>query len=126
MSVNAARLEELKDTLARLGFVSGRRMFGGMGVYLDGVFFAIIGDGVVYFKAAERSYAAYEAEGSRHFTYKTRKGRAELHSYWRAPERLLDDPEDMIRWAERALKDARLARQAKTSDSQTAVSCKNS
>ena len=52
-------LEQLRDA----GTVTARSMFGGCGVYLDGAFFAIIADDVLYFKADEATQPRYEAQG---------------------------------------------------------------
>jgi DNA transformation protein and related proteins len=99
MSANDDLLEILKDALDRMGAVSGRRMFGGVGVYFDGTFFALIDDGAVYLKTSDETRPKFEAERSRAFSYMTKKGRAELHSYWRLPERLLEDRDELQDWA---------------------------
>lgn len=116
MSANEGLLEILRDALSCLGTVDGRRMFGGVGVYFDGTFFAIIDDGVLYFRTSEATRPNFEAENSRPFTYATRNGPAALHSYWRVPERLLDDPDDLRDWAGGAIaaaRDVRLAKERK-------------
>ncbi|WP_045836791.1 TfoX/Sxy family protein [Hyphomicrobium sp. 99] len=99
MSANDEILQILKDALERAGSVSGRRMFGGVGVYFDGIFFAIIDDGVIYLKTSEATRPVFEAEHSRAFSYMTKNGSAALHSYWRLPERLLDDADELTEWA---------------------------
>ena len=95
MSANDDLLEILKEALERAGDVSGRRMFGGIGVYFDATFFALIDDGAIYFKTSDATRAMFEAEGSRPFSYMTKKGLAELRSYWRLPERLLDETDEL-------------------------------
>lgn len=99
MSANDEILEILKDALSRAGSVRGRCMFGGVGVYLDGIFFAIIDDGAIYLKTSDETRPRFAAEGSRAFSYMTKNGRAELHSYWLLPDRLLDDAEELRDWA---------------------------
>jgi len=106
-------------------------MFGGVGVYCDGMFFAIIDDGVVYFRTSETTRVRFEAEGSRPFTYTTKNGRVEIASYWRLPERLLDEPDDLCGWAESAIAAARdvsaakeRKRRAKTGGRRSQVSSK--
>jgi DNA transformation protein len=113
MSANEGLLEILKDALSRLGTVEGRRMFGGVGVYFDGTFFAIISDGVLYFRTSEATRPNFEAEHSRAFAYATKNGATALHSYWRVPERLLDGPDDLRDWASEAITAAREVRLAK-------------
>lgn len=107
MAANDDLLEILKDALSRIGTVAGRRMFGGVGVYFDGTFFAIIDDGTVYFRTSETTRPNFEAEGSSAFTYLTKTGTVALGSYWRLPERLLDDSDELCSWARDAIASAR-------------------
>ena len=91
--------------------VTVRRMFGGAGIYREGLMFALVFDGAIFLKVDDASIPDFEREGSRPFVYTRAKspgkiGRASL-SYWRLPERLYDDPEDLARWAGRALVIAR-------------------
>lgn len=96
-------IEHLKDLLSPLGAIVVKRMFGGAGIYCDGTFFAIVDGDALYFKADEEGRAAFEAEGMGPFTYRTKRGEAALVSYYRAPERLLDEPDEMLEWARRAV-----------------------
>ena len=91
-----------------LGPVRIRRMFGGMGVYagaLDGkgVMFALVDDEVIYLKTDEALKAELRAEGSVSWTYSRAPGKWEETSYWRLPETALDDPEEAVAWARKAL-----------------------
>jgi DNA transformation protein len=91
---------------ATFGPVAVRRMFGGAGIYSDDVMFALVSDGVIYLKADEHTRPSFAAEGLGPFTY----GKAEkrvVMSYWRMPDRLYDDPEELARWAAEALAVAR-------------------
>lgn len=112
MSASAGFIELLKDTMRGLGPVSVRRMFGGAGVYADGVMFALIADDTLYLKADASTQAAFEAEGLPRFGYEARNKRIDL-PYWRAPERLLDDSDEMTEWAGAALAVARRSAAAK-------------
>ena len=99
--------EFINDLFAPFGPVTVRRMFGGAGIYRDGLMFALVFDGAIFLKVDEASIPEFEREGSRPFVYTRAKspgkiGRASL-SYWRLPERLYDDPEELAVWAERAL-----------------------
>ncbi len=109
MSANDDVLEILSEALHRLGTVSGRRMFGGVGVYFDGTFFAIIDDGVIYLKTSDETRPTFEAEASHAFSYMTKKGPAELTTYWRLPERLLDETDELTDWARASVAAARNA-----------------
>ena len=99
--------EFINDLFAPFGPVTVRRMFGGAGIYREGLMFALVFDGAIFLKVDDASIRDFEREGSRPFVCTRAKspgkiGRASL-SYWRLPERLYDDPEDLARWAERAL-----------------------
>jgi DNA transformation protein len=108
MAVNASLVELLKEQLAPLGRIGVRRMFGGAGVFCDGLMFGLIAWDTLYFKADEANRAAYEAEGMEAFTYDAR-GKPIRMSYWRVPERLFDEPEEMVEWGRAALAAARRA-----------------
>jgi len=103
------RMSELAEELfGPLGTISVRKMFGGGGIYCDGVMFALIADGAIYMKADARSQADFEAEGLGPFVYQG-KARPVAMSYWRMPERLLDDPDEALNWGRVAVRAARAA-----------------
>jgi DNA transformation protein len=99
--------ELLKDVFAPLGQIRVRRMFGGAGIYCDGTFFALVFDDVLYLKAGEAERALFEREGMGPFTYQTKSGKAALVSYYRAPERLIDETDELLLWGRRAVAAAR-------------------
>jgi DNA transformation protein and related proteins len=109
MTASESFVELLRDALSGLGPVSVRRMFGGAGIYADGVMFGLIAGDTLYLKADSHSQPAFEAEGLQPFTYQARGKRRIAMSYWRIPERLLDEPDEMVEWARRALAAARQA-----------------
>lgn len=108
MPVSSSFIAHLTECLSGLGPVTIKRMFGGAGVYCDGVMFGLIDDDVLFLKADDTSKAAFEAEGLGPFVYDG-KGKPITMSYWRAPERLSDDPDEMVAWARAALDVARRA-----------------
>jgi DNA transformation protein len=93
----------LKEIFSAFGSVSVRRMFGGAGIFADGTMFALVADGDIYFKADEETIPAFRAAGTGPFTYGA-KGRRVVMSYWRLPDRLLDDPDELAEWARAALR----------------------
>jgi DNA transformation protein len=109
--VDADRAAEL---FSAFGPVSVRRMFGGSGVYADGVMFALEARGTLYLKSGPETDPAFEREGCEAFAYDARAGRRVLTSYRRAPERTLEEPEEMAAWARKALAVARAKRPART------------
>ncbi len=95
--------EFIKDALHPLGHITVRRMFGGAGVYCEGVIFALVIEDVVYLKADARSIPAFEAEGMGPFTYDTKLGQRSITSYWQLPDRLFDETDELVEWAKRAV-----------------------
>lgn len=112
MSASEGFVELLKDTMRGLGPVNVRRMFGGAGIYADGVMFGLIADDTLYLKADEKTKRDFEAEGLGPFVYEG-GGRTIAMSYWRIPDRLLDDPDEMAAWSRTALGVAQRAAAAK-------------
>ena len=98
--------EFLQDELRPLGQVTVRRMFGGAGVYCDGLMFGLVADDTLYFRVDDGNRGAFEAEGLAPFIYDG-KGRTIVLPYWRVPERLFDEPDEMLVWARAALAAAR-------------------
>ena len=99
--------EFIRDLFSEFGAVDVRRMFGGAGIFADGLMFALVSGGAIYLKSDSDSVPDFERENSVPFAYGTKDGRRAIMSYWRLPERLYDDPEELARWAERALVAAR-------------------
>jgi DNA transformation protein and related proteins len=97
------------DQLGSLGHITTRRMFSGAGIYCDGVIFALILRDALFFKVDDGNRAAYEAEGLEPFKYEARGRTVEIGSYWRVPERLFDDPDEMLEWARAAVAAGRRA-----------------
>ena len=103
MAASADFLATLADLLAPLGGITTRRMFSGAAIYSRGQVFALVLDDVLYLKSDETTAADFDAEGCAPFTYDTKDGRRVLTSYRCAPDRLLDEPEDLVAWARIAL-----------------------
>lgn len=95
-------LEWLRELLEPAGKVSLRRMFGGHGVYIDGLFIAIVAEGRPYFKVDGETEAAFTAAGCAPFVFES-SGKVVPTSYWSLPEAALDSAEDMAPWARRAI-----------------------
>jgi len=99
--------EFLRDQLVPLGRITMRRMFGKTGVFCDGVMFAMVTENVVYFRVDDQNRAALEeAEAFPPLSYE-KKGETIDLSFWRAPERLFDEPDEFVAWAGAALAAAR-------------------
>jgi DNA transformation protein len=99
--------EFLREQLAPLGRLTMRRMFGKTGVFCDGVMFAMVTDDTLYLRVDDDNRAVFkEAESVPPLNYE-KQGRTIDLSFWRAPERLLDEPDELVTWARAALAAAR-------------------
>ena len=105
-------VSHVSELLAPAGHVATKRMFGGHGVYLDGLFMAIIIDDELYLKADDVTRAAFDAESCAPFVF-AKDGKDMITSYRRAPDEAMDAPHLMQPWAQRALEAALRARAKK-------------
>ncbi|MCY4468764.1 MAG: TfoX/Sxy family protein [Thiotrichales bacterium] len=109
-------MSEFVDHLAELfeefGPVAVRRMFGGHGIFRDGVMFGLVVDDALYLKADEHNRALFESSGLPRFEY-TRKGKRVSLSYCLAPSEALDDPGTLAEWARPAFDAALRAKRVK-------------
>ena len=94
--------EYIKELFSAFGPVSVRRMFGGAGIFADGLMIGLIADDEIYLKADGQTLPSFEAEGMQPFTYGA-KSRRVVMSYWRMPARLFDDPDALAQWVRAAL-----------------------
>jgi DNA transformation protein len=107
MVASASFAEFLREQLAPLGPVTMRRMFGKTGVFCDGVMFGMVADNTLYFRVDDHNRAEFkEAASLPPLSYK-KKGTAIDLAFWRAPERLFDEPDEFVTWARLALAAAR-------------------
>ena len=97
----------LRDQLAPLGRITMRRMFGKTGVFCDGVMLGMVTDNTLYFRVDDQNRATFaEAQGAPPLNYRKQGSTIDL-SFWRAPERLMDEPDELVEWAGAALAAAR-------------------
>jgi len=89
------------ELMQTIGPVSAKPMFGGHGVFLEGLMLALIADSVLYFKADKESEGEFKELGLGPFTYH-KKGKEYAMSYFQAPEETLEDLEEMKIWANKA------------------------
>jgi DNA transformation protein len=113
MAVSAEYKDFVTEQLEPLGPVRIRNMFGGAGVYLDDLMFGLIAGETLYFKVDERNRADYETEDMGPFVYEPPSGKSVAMSYYELPERLYDDPDELVQWARKALDAALAAKSAK-------------
>ncbi len=98
--VSREYLEFVQDQLQGLGEIAVKRMFGGAGLYVDGTFFAIVADDVLYFKVDDSNRPDYETAGMGPF--RPFDGDAVMQ-YYEVPVDVLEDPDDLKQWAGKAV-----------------------
>ena len=107
MTASDSYAEFLRDQLAPLGRITMRRMFGKTGVFCDEFMLGMVRDNTLYFRVDDDNRAVFkEAESFPPLNYEKNGGVIDL-SFWRAPERLFDEPDELVAWARAALAAAR-------------------
>jgi DNA transformation protein len=103
MVASASFAEFLCEQLAPLGHIALRRMFGKTRVFCDGVMLGLVTENTLYFRVdADTKDAFAEAAADPPLNY-AKKGELIDLAFWRAPERLYDEPEAFVAWARLAL-----------------------
>jgi DNA transformation protein len=94
-------VEHVVETMRRFGAVRAKAMFGGWGLYHEGVFFALVADDTLYLKADDESRADFMALGLQPFVYRMKDGDSITMTYYEAPGEALESPDAMAEWARR-------------------------
>ena len=85
------------ELLQDIGPVNSRRMFGGFGIFLDGLMFGLIAENVLYLKVDDENRADFEELGMQPFTY-DKQGQKMNLSYYQIPDEAMDSMEVMSHW----------------------------
>lgn len=97
----------VEERLSAVVPVQTKAMFGGVGIYTEGLFFALIAEDRLYLKVDDTNRGDFEAAGmSAFYPYDSPKP---MH-YWELPAGVLDDPKELAVWVDKA---ARVAERAK-------------
>jgi DNA transformation protein len=113
MSVSESYQAFVLESLARVApGIRARRMFGGVGIYSDDLFFALIDDDALYLKTNAESQREFEALGMKPFRPNADHG--EVMGYHQLPESILEDAEALQRWVDTSLAVARQARKRRS------------
>lgn len=99
---------EVESKLSAVVPIRTKAMFGGVGIYADDLFFALIAEDKLYLKVSDLNRADYEDAGMKPF-YPFNEPKP-MH-YWELPQSVLDQPEELKIWIDKALE---VAAQAKT------------
>ena len=88
----------LLDLLENLGEVEAKSMFGGYGLYLDGLMFGIVADDEFYIKVDDQTRPEFESLGLEPFVY-VKKGKEFSMSYYHPPVEVLEVARELCDWA---------------------------
>jgi len=98
-------VDNLSEVFDSFGSVSSKRMFGGYGIYHDGLMFGLVADDILYLKADKESELIFTEQGLYPFEYE-KNGRKMKMSFYLAPEEIFDDPGVAKEWGVRAFEAA--------------------
>jgi DNA transformation protein and related proteins len=92
-------VEYLVEQLQPWGVVSPKSMFGGVALYRDDLIFGMVDNDIFYLKVDDINRSTFEEADLPAFTY-VRKGKTMAMAYHQAPESALEDPDELIEWAQ--------------------------
>lgn len=93
----------MEDVLGGISGVTSKSMFGGFGLYKDGVVFGIIAENELYFKVDDSNRADYESHGMKPFTYQMPGGKMYSMSYYQVPEDVREQKYEISRWVKKSV-----------------------
>ena len=100
------------DQLADIDGLSARSMFGGTGLYAGDAFFGIVFFDTLYLKVNAVTRRAYVRAGMKPF--KPYANRPTKMQYYEVPVRVLEDSDELTKWARQAIATATLVRTRRT------------
>jgi len=112
MAVQPQYLAYVLEQLGGLSAVRPNRMFGGIGLYSDGLFFGLIDDDTLYFKTSDANIEAYRSRNMPKFMPFPDKTGAVM-GYHQVPADIIEDAESLVEWARRSVAVALTAQAAK-------------
>jgi DNA transformation protein and related proteins len=106
-------VEFVKEQLASIPRVESGRFFGGVGLSMDGVQFAMLMGNTLYFAVNDATRPSYEQLGSHCFWYKTKKGQVDVKKYYEVPGEMLEDQNRLVLLAKESIQVARKAKKVR-------------
>jgi DNA transformation protein len=120
MAVSEQFLEYILEQLQRVGHLTSRRMFSGVGLYSGGLFFGLLFKERLYFKTDDASRPDYESRGSEGFRPRPNTKRDKM-TYYTVPAEVLEDGDELVNWARRAVSAALAKESAKAAETAAAI-----
>jgi len=109
LTVSQEYQDYVTGQLATVGYIVCRRMFGGVGLYADGIFFALLADDVLYMKVDDTNRQDFEQAGMEAFRPYPDQTRS--MQYFEVPVDVLEDTEELYTWARKSITVALNAKQ---------------
>ncbi len=116
MAVSDSYRSFILERLEVAGEITSRSMFGGVGIYCDGFFFALIADDTLYFKVDDSNRSDFESQGMGPFMpFKDSSNKEDMRAmqYYEAPADILEDDALLRNWGQKALSVAQAAKRKK-------------
>lgn len=110
MAVSPEYREFVLEQLGRVAPVTSRAMFGGVGIYSEGFFFALLDNDTTYLKVDDSNRGDFERAGTGPFRP---FGDDNVMQYYELPADLLEDADALRPWMQKAVDVARSARRRK-------------
>jgi DNA transformation protein len=101
LSVSQEYQDYVTEQLCLVGYVVAKKMFGGVGLYADGIFFALIANDTLYHKVDDTNRQDYESAGMGAFRPYPDKTR--VMQYYEVPVEVLEDKEELLVWARKSI-----------------------
>ena len=105
-------IDFLHEVFASFGPITAKKMFGGYGLYYDGLMFGLVSDDTLYLKADAENAHYYQQLGLGKFEY-LKGGKVMQIAYHLAPAEVMEDREEAAIWARRAYEAALRAHHSK-------------
>ncbi len=93
----------LEEVLTDVPGITSRGMFGGFGLYKDGIIFGMIIEDQLYFKVNDSTRKEYIDRGSTPFMYEGKNKKQVSLNYYILPSEILENREEIGEWVEKAV-----------------------
>ncbi len=110
MAASESYRDFVLEQLGRVDPVTAKPMFGGVGIYAQGLFFALIAEDRLYFKVDDATRPEYERLGREPFRP---FGEESAMGYYEVPADVIEDPAQLTPWMRQAIDVAARAKSRK-------------
>ncbi len=107
----------IHDCMQEVSGVSARFMFGGWGLYKDGLMFGLVADDRLYFKVGESNKDDYVSRGCGPFVYSQGNHKPTTMSYYEVPDEVIENKEEIVVWVAKAVEVQKQAKKPKKAKS---------